>query len=221
MKTTSGQDVKHAEFALHNKILIQLNLSPEGMTFAQIYDRMKADLREFSREFIRKVTAAVYELACENLITCDDIFAEPGNGSAREREALYKIAHRGKIHLLGVVLLSANSEKIDDGYPSAIVKGGGDTAPALSLPPSQISVVTQSVDRVMAEANRVAVLNRELCDCGRSVTKVCACGKEVCSAHWYDADGNHTLSEKDGMCAECVSAVELQTWGESRNGVTQ
>src|SRR5438270_9282962 len=84
-------------YALHNIILTQLNLSPEGMTYAQIYDRMKADRREFSLDFIRKVTAAVIELHGENLISCDDIFAEPGNGSVREREVLYKIAHRGKM----------------------------------------------------------------------------------------------------------------------------
>jgi hypothetical protein len=100
------------------------------------------------------------------------------------------------------------------------VKGGGETAPTISLPPSIISTEDSRVSRVMAEASRIAVCNRELCDCGRSVTKVCPCGKEVCSAHWYDADGNHTISDKDGMCSECVSAVQEQTWGESRCGRT-
>lgn len=212
-------------YPLHNKILA--NLAKHPLNFAQIYDAVKPGS---GRESVRQVAHVIFELACENLIWCDEVFAEPGNGATRERQMIYSITERGKTYLKGLSTtnildsksiddqLALTAEKTSGHAPVGLaVKGGGATAPALSSPPSSIQIAMEAVNKVANYWYRT--FNRELCDCGRSVTRVCACGQEVCSVHWYDADGNHTLSEKDGMCAECVAAVELQTWGESRCGI--
>lgn len=159
---------------LSNKILSYLNGFPSGLSFAQIHDGTNAESRP-QREAVRQTASAVYELSCDGLICCNDLFAEASNGATREKQVLYKITHLGKMRLYGLIAKDSSTA-------------------------------------------RVAMSNREPCDCGRSATKKCACGKEVCSAHWYDADGNHTIDPK-GMCGDCVSAVQMQTWGESRCGI--
>lgn len=221
---------------LHNQILVEVFDRKEPSTPATIFDAVS---RNFSADALLELTRALNHLESEGLLQAKDVFVEASFGVAHRREIIYTLTDKAEMHLFGLLLWAGEpgvqelkpvshdqgdiiSSAFADGSsapgpgPSAVGKGGEGLTPTL---PSPLPILES---KIAAEENRVSrVMNAlpESCTCGRPATRNCACGKETCSAHWYDADGNHTFDAVNGMCSEFVDAVREQTWGESRHGI--
>jgi hypothetical protein len=78
----------------------------------------------------------------------------------------------------------------------------------LVIPPSQRHVQSAGTP-IINPANEIAI---EFCHtgCGRIATAVCECGNAVCTAHRYNADGEH---DPAGSCSACYDEVLAQRLG--------